>query len=138
MVTILRQCRSWNVARAKLGGFWTTPKTLYLNNRTTAGPIWVRICVQLGTQQTRHVPWQKIKVQDPQGPASSIHFRTLGSQDPASNIHFRILGSQGLMSSIHFRILGFQGPTSSIHFRIQGSKVPRQVQNSGSWVPKVP
>ena len=72
----------------------------------------------------RHVPWQKIKVQDPQGPASSIHFRILGSQGPASNIHFRILGSQGPMSSIHFRILGFQGPTSSIHFRIQGSQGP--------------
>ena len=72
----------------------------------------------------RHVQWQKIKVQDPQGPASSIHFRILGSQGPASNIHFRILGSQGPMSSIHFRILGFQGPTSSIHFRIQGSQDP--------------
>ena len=73
---------------------------------------------------TRHVLWQKIKVQDPQGPASSIHFRILGSQGPASNIHFRILGSRGPMSSIHFRILGFQGPTSSIHFRIQGSQGP--------------
>ena len=39
MVTILRQCRSWHVARAKLGVPWTTPKTLYLNNRTTGGPI---------------------------------------------------------------------------------------------------
>ena len=72
----------------------------------------------------RHVPWQKIKVQDPQGPASSIQFRILGSQGPASSIHFRILGSQGPMSSIHFRILGFQGPTSSIPFRIQGSQGP--------------
>ena len=70
------------------------------------------------------MPWQKIKVQDPQGPASSMHFRILGSQGPASNIHFRILGSQGPISSIHFRILGFQGPTSSIHFRIQGSQGP--------------
>ena len=73
---------------------------------------------------TRHVPWQKIKVQDPQGPASSIQFRILGSQGPTSSIHFRILGSQGPMSSIHFRILGFQGPTSSIPFRIQGSQGP--------------
>ena len=55
---------------------------------------------------------KKIKVQGPQGPASSIQFRILGSQDPASSIHFRILGSQGPMSSIHCRILGFQGPTS--------------------------
>ena len=55
MVTILRQCRSWHVARAKLGVLWTTPKTLYLNNRTTAGPIWLRFGIQLGTQQTIHV-----------------------------------------------------------------------------------
>ena len=67
---------------------------------------------------------KKIKVQDPQGPVSIIHFRILGSQGPASSIHFRILGSQGPMSNIHFRILGFQGPTSSIHFRIQGSQGP--------------
>ena len=72
----------------------------------------------------RHVPWRKIKVQDPQGPASSIQFRILGSQGPTSSIHFRILGSQGPMSSTHFRILGFQGPTSSIPFRIQGSQGP--------------
>ena len=51
MVTILRQCRSWHVARAKLGVLWTTPKTYYLNNRTTAGPIWLRLGIQLGTQQ---------------------------------------------------------------------------------------
>ena len=51
MVTILRQCRSWRVARAKLGVLWSTPKTLYLNNRTTAGPIGLRIGIQLGTQQ---------------------------------------------------------------------------------------
>ena len=70
------------------------------------------------------MPWQKIKVQDPQGPASSIQFRILGSQGPASSIHFRILGSQGPMSSIHFRILGFLGPTSRIPFRIQGSQGP--------------
>ena len=55
MDTILRQCRSWHVARAKLGILWTTPKTLYLNNRTTAGPIGLRLCIQLGTQQTIHV-----------------------------------------------------------------------------------
>ena len=55
MVTILRQCRSWHVARAKLGVFWTTPKTLYLNNRTAAGPIGLRLGIQLGTQQTIHV-----------------------------------------------------------------------------------
>ena len=42
-------------ARAKLGVLWTTPKTLYLNNRTTAGPIWLRLGIQLGTQQTIHV-----------------------------------------------------------------------------------
>ena len=74
--------------------------------------------------KNRHVPWQKIKVQDPQGPASRIQFRILGSQGPASSIHFRILGSQGPMSSIHFRMLGFQGPMSSIPFRIQGSQSP--------------
>ena len=55
MVTILRQCRSWHVARAKLGVLWTTPKTLYLNNlnnnitlphfTTTAGPIGLRLRV---------------------------------------------------------------------------------------------
>ena len=55
MVTILRQCRSWRVARAKLGVLWVTPKTLYLNNRTTAGPIGLRLGIQLGTQQTIHV-----------------------------------------------------------------------------------
>ena len=55
MVTILRQCRSWRVARAKLGVLWVTPKTLYLNNRTTAGPVGLRIGIQLGTQQTIHV-----------------------------------------------------------------------------------
>ena len=55
MVTISRQCRSWHVARAKLGVLWTTPKTLYLNNRATAGPIVLRLGIQLGTQQTSHV-----------------------------------------------------------------------------------
>ena len=55
MVTILRQCRSWLVARAKLGVLCTTPKTLYLNNSTTAGPIGLRFGIQLGTQQTIHV-----------------------------------------------------------------------------------
>ena len=55
MVTILRQCRSRHVARAKLGVLWTTPKTLYLNNRTTAGPIGLRLGIQLGAQQTMHV-----------------------------------------------------------------------------------
>ena len=72
----------------------------------------------------RHVPWQKIKVQDPLGPASSIHFRILGSQGLVSSIHFRILGSQGPMSSIHFRILGSQGTTFRIHSRILGSQCP--------------
>ena len=46
---------SWHVARAKLGVLWTTPKTLYLNNRTRAGPIGLRLSIQLGTQQTIHV-----------------------------------------------------------------------------------
>ena len=55
MVIILRQCRSRHVARAKLGVLWTTPKTLYLNNRTTAGPIGLRLGIQLGAQQTMHV-----------------------------------------------------------------------------------
>ena len=55
MVTTSRQGRSWHVARAKLGVLWTTPKTLYLNNRTTAGPIVLRLGIQLGTQQTSHV-----------------------------------------------------------------------------------
>ena len=82
------------------------------------------ILMMIAPLPTRHVPWQKIKVQDPQGPASSIQSWILGSQGPASSIHFRILGSQGPMSSIHFRILGFQGPTSSIPFRIQGSQGP--------------
>ena len=77
-----------------------------------------------GAEGARHVPWPKNKVQDPQGPASSIQCRILGSQGPASSMHFRILGSQGPMSSIHFRILGFQGPTFSIPFRIQGSQGP--------------
>ena len=55
MITILRQYRSWRVAHAKLGVLWATPKTLYLNNRTTAGPIGLRLGIQLGTQQTIHV-----------------------------------------------------------------------------------
>ena len=55
MVTILRQCRSWRVARAKLGVLWATPKTLQLNNRTTAGPIELIFGIQLGTQQTIHI-----------------------------------------------------------------------------------
>ena len=55
MVTILCQCRSWRVARAKLGVLWATPKTLYLNNRTTAEPIGLKLGIQLGTQQTIHV-----------------------------------------------------------------------------------
>ena len=41
---------------------------------------------------------KKIKVQDPQDPASSIHFRILGSQCPTSNIHFRIQSPQGSTS----------------------------------------
>ena len=44
-----------DMARAKLGVLWTSPKTLYLNNRTTAGPIGLRLGIQLGTQQTIHV-----------------------------------------------------------------------------------
>ena len=55
MVTISRQCRSWCVARAKLGVLWATPKTFYLNNRTTAGPIGLRFGVQLGAQQIMYV-----------------------------------------------------------------------------------
>ena len=55
MVTVLRQCRSWHVARAKLGVLWATPKRFYLNNRTTAGPIGLRLGIQLGAQQTMHV-----------------------------------------------------------------------------------
>ena len=55
MVTILRQCRSWRVARAKLGVLWATLKTLRLNNRTTAGPIGLIFGIQLGTQQTINV-----------------------------------------------------------------------------------
>ena len=42
MVTVLRQCRSWHVARAKLGVLWTARpgpialfKALYLRNRTS-------------------------------------------------------------------------------------------------------
>ena len=50
-----RQCWTWHVARAKLGVLWATPKTLYLNNCTTAGPIGLRLGIQLGTQQTIHV-----------------------------------------------------------------------------------
>ena len=34
---------------------WTTPKTLYLNNRTTAGPIGLRLGILLGAQQKMHV-----------------------------------------------------------------------------------
>ena len=49
MVTILRQCRSWHVARAKLGVLWTTPKTLDLNNRTTGGPIGLKFGMHLRT-----------------------------------------------------------------------------------------
>ena len=55
MVTIFRQCRSWHVARSKLGILWTTLKILYLNNRTTAGSIGLRLGIQLDTQQTIHV-----------------------------------------------------------------------------------
>ena len=66
----------------------------------------------------------KNKVQDPQGPASCIPFRILGSQGPMSSIHFRILGFQCPTSSILFRIQGFQGPTSGIHSRILGSQGP--------------
>ena len=44
-----------HVARAKLGVLWTTPKTLCLNNRTTAGPLGLRLGIQLGAQQTMHV-----------------------------------------------------------------------------------
>ena len=40
-------CQTW--------GTLTSPKTLYLNNRTTAGPIGLRLGIQLGTQQTIHV-----------------------------------------------------------------------------------
>ena len=72
----------------------------------------------------RHVPWQKIKVQDPQGPVSSIQFRILGSQGPTSSIPFRIQGSQGPTSGIHSRILGSQGPMTSINFRIQSPQGP--------------
>ena len=89
---------------------------LFLFHLVRKAKIWTN------TVATRHVPWQKIKVQDPQGPVSSIHFRILGSQGSASSIHFRILGSQGSASSIHFRILGSQGPAWSIHFRILGSQ----------------
>ena len=71
----------------------------------------------------RHVPWQKIKVQDPQGPASSIHFRILGFQGPMSSIHFRILGFQGPTSSTHLRIQSPQGPTST-HYRIWNPQDP--------------
>ena len=54
MVTILGQCRSQHVARAKLGYFGRPPKH-YLDNHTTAGPIGLRLGIQLGAQQTMHV-----------------------------------------------------------------------------------
>ena len=44
---------TWRVPN--LGYFGRPPKTLYLNNCTTAGPIGLRFCIQLGTQQTIHV-----------------------------------------------------------------------------------
>ena len=40
-------CQTW--------GTLDDPKTLYLNNRTTAGPTELRLSIQLGTQQTIHV-----------------------------------------------------------------------------------
>ena len=40
-------CQTW--------GTLDDPQTLYLNNRLTAGPIWLRLGIQLGTQQTIHV-----------------------------------------------------------------------------------
>ena len=46
-VTARGACQTW--------GLWMTPKTLYLNNRTTAGPIGLRLGIQLGAQQTMHV-----------------------------------------------------------------------------------
>ena len=91
---------------------------------TKFAPTGYRRAPNIISHQSRHVPWQKIKVQDPQGPASSIHFRIFGSQGPASSIHFRILGFQGPTFNIHFRIQGSQGPTSGIHFRILGSQGP--------------
>ena len=92
----------------------------------------------LFTLANRHVPWRKIKVQDPQGPASSIHFRILGSQGPMSSIHFRILGFQGPTSSIPFRIQGSQGPTSGIHSRILGSQGPMTSTNFRIQSPQGP
>ena len=72
----------------------------------------------------RHVPWQKIKVQDPQGPVSSIHFRILGFLDPESSIHFRIQGSQGPTSGTYiFQDYGFL--RSHDKYTFQDPKAPR-------------
>ena len=40
-------CQTW--------GTLDDPQTLYLNKRTTAGPIGLRLGIQLGAQQTIHV-----------------------------------------------------------------------------------
>ena len=40
-------CQTW--------GTLDDPQNTYLNNRTNAGPIGLRLGIQLGTQQTRHV-----------------------------------------------------------------------------------
>ena len=57
-------------------------------------------------------------------PASSIHFRILGSQGPMSGTQFRILGSQGPMTSINFRIRNPQDPMTSRH-ALQDTVFPR-------------
>ena len=91
-----------------------------------------RICIAC-----RHVPWQKIKVQDPEGPASSIHFRILGSQVPRQ---IYISGSWVPKVPCQVYISGSWVSRVPRPVYISGSrvpKVPRQVHKSGSWVPKV-
>ena len=44
----------------------------------------------LRTITIRHVPWQKIRIQDPQDPTVNQNFKIQDPQDPTTNQNFRI------------------------------------------------
>ena len=70
------------------------------------------------------MPWQKIKVQDPQCPASSIQFRILGSQGLASSIcTFQDPGFPG--SHVQYTLQDPRFSRSHVRYTFQDPGFPR-------------
>ena len=72
----------------------------------------------------RHVPWQKIRIQDPQDPTVNHNFMIQDPQDPMTNQNFRIQDLQDPTTNQKFRVQDPQHPMTNYNFRIQDLKDP--------------